>query len=100
MIIKKILRMPVPSTGLLGVDALARRLQVADAALFEHALSKAVIGLDQTGWRSLDGMKDKPWQMWCIAHPTSSVTAFARIKAPRPSRRCSASTSPPSFAMP
>ncbi len=40
-----------------------------DAALFEHALSKSVIGLDQTGWKSLDGKKDKPWQMWCITAP-------------------------------
>jgi transposase len=51
------------------LDALARKLQLADAALFEHALSKSVIGLVQTGWRSLDGKKDKPWQMWCITAP-------------------------------
>jgi transposase len=37
--------------------------------LFAHALSKSVIGLDQTGWKSLDGKKDKPWQMWCITAP-------------------------------
>jgi transposase len=51
------------------LDALARKLQLTDAALFEHALSKSVIGLDQTGWKSLDGKKDKPWQMWCITAP-------------------------------
>jgi transposase len=51
------------------LDALARKLQLADAALFEQALSKSVIGLDQTGWKSLDGKKDKPWQMWCITAP-------------------------------
>jgi hypothetical protein len=51
------------------LDALARKFQLAEAALFEHALSKSVIGLDQTGWKSLDGKKDKQWQMWCITAP-------------------------------
>jgi transposase len=51
------------------LDALARKFQLAEVALFEHALSKSVIGLDQTGWKSLDGKKDKPWQMWCITAP-------------------------------
>jgi transposase len=51
------------------LDALARRLGRADAALFAHALSHSVIGLDQTSWKSLDGKRDKPWQMWCITAP-------------------------------
>jgi transposase len=51
------------------LDALARRLQLADAALFERALSHPVIGLDQTSWKSLEGKKDKPWQIWCITAP-------------------------------
>jgi transposase len=51
------------------LDALARRLGHTDAALFAHALSQSVIGLDQTSWKSLDGKKDKPWQMWCVTAP-------------------------------
>ena len=51
------------------VDAIGRRLTRYDAALFEHALSHSVIGLDQTGWPRLDGKSDKPWQMWCITAP-------------------------------
>jgi transposase len=51
------------------LDALARRLGHADAALFAHSLASSVIGLDQTSWKSLDGKRDKPWQMWCITAP-------------------------------
>jgi hypothetical protein len=51
------------------LEALARRLGFADAALFAHTQSSSVIGLDQTSWKSLDGKKDKPWQMWCITAP-------------------------------
>lgn len=51
------------------LEVLARRLGHANAALFKHALSSPVIGLDQTSWKSLDGKKDKPWQMWCITAP-------------------------------
>lgn len=51
------------------VDALARRLKRTDAALFEYALSKSVIGLDQTSWPRLEAKADKPWQMWCVTAP-------------------------------
>jgi transposase len=51
------------------LDALARRLQRIDAALFEHALGRPVIGLDQTSWPKLETNADKPWQMWCITAP-------------------------------
>lgn len=51
------------------LDALARRLQRVDAAVFEHALAQPVIGLDQTSWPKLESNADKPWQMWCITTP-------------------------------
>ena len=51
------------------LDALARRLRGIEAALFEHALTQSVIGLDQTGWPKLESNADKPWQMWCITAP-------------------------------
>jgi transposase len=51
------------------LDALARRLRGIEVALFEHALTKPVIGLDQTGWPKLESNADKPWQMWCITAP-------------------------------
>ncbi len=51
------------------LEALARRLEPANRALFERALSSQVIGLDQTSWKRLDGKHDKPWQMWCITAP-------------------------------
>jgi transposase len=51
------------------VDALARRLKTTDEALFEHALAKPVIGLDQTSWPKLETGAEKPWQMWCITAP-------------------------------
>jgi transposase len=51
------------------VDAVGRRLMRYDQALFDHALSQPVIGLDQTGWPRLDGKGGKPWQMWCITAP-------------------------------
>ena len=51
------------------LNALARRLELADAALFERALSQPVIGLDQTSWRRLEDRTKKPWQMWCITAP-------------------------------
>src|SRR5207249_4343100 len=46
------------------LELLARRLGSANVALFAHALSIGVIGLDQTSWKRLDGKLDKPWQMW------------------------------------
>jgi len=51
------------------LELLARRLGSANVALFAHALSSGVIGLDQTSWKRLDGKLDKPWQMWCITAP-------------------------------
>ena len=51
------------------LEALARRLGFADAALMGQALSSPVIGLDQTSWKRLDGKLDKPWQIWCITAP-------------------------------
>lgn len=51
------------------LNVLGRRLESASAALLARALSQPVVGLDQTGWPSLDGKKDKPWQMWCITAP-------------------------------
>lgn len=51
------------------LDALARRLRGIEAALFEHALTQPIIGLDQTGWPKLESNADKPWQMWCITAP-------------------------------
>jgi transposase len=51
------------------LELLARRLGSANVALFAHAISSGVIGLDQTSWKRLDGKLDKPWQMWCITAP-------------------------------
>jgi transposase len=51
------------------IAGIGRRLATSDAALFKHALTQSVIGLDQTGWPRLDGKSDKPWQMWCITAP-------------------------------
>ena len=50
------------------VDAIARQLEPAAKALLQAALAEPVIGLDQTGWKRLDGA-GKPWQMWCITTP-------------------------------
>ena len=38
-------------------------------ALYQHVLSEAVIGLDQTSWKRLDDKDGKPWQMWCLTTP-------------------------------
>jgi transposase len=49
--------------------AVAQRLSIVDAALFEHVKAQPVIGLDQTGWPRLDVTGSKPWQMWCLTAP-------------------------------
>jgi transposase len=49
--------------------ALAKRLAIVDAALFDHVKAQPVIGLDQTGWPRLEADATKPWQMWCLTAP-------------------------------
>jgi len=51
------------------VFALGKRLAPTAEALFQHALSHPVIGLDQTGGPKLEGKDEKPWQMWCVTVP-------------------------------
>lgn len=57
-------------------EALARRLQPAYDALFEHLLQQDVIGLDQTSWKRLERKNVKAWQMWCL---TTADTVYHRI---------------------
>lgn len=49
--------------------AIAKRLSIVEAALFEHVKAQPVIGLDQTGWPRLEPGATKPWQMWCLTSP-------------------------------
>lgn len=49
--------------------AVAQRLSLVDAALFDHVKAQPVIGLDQTGWPRLEAEASKPWQMWCLTAP-------------------------------
>lgn len=49
--------------------AVAQRLSLVDAALFDHVKAQPVIGLDQTGWPRLEVQGSKPWQMWCLTAP-------------------------------
>lgn len=49
--------------------AVAKRLSLVDAALFEYVKAQPVIGLDQTGWPRLEADASKPWQMWCLTAP-------------------------------
>ena len=51
------------------LSALGRRLESASRALLARVLTQPVIGLDQTGWRRLDGRGTTPWQMWCLTSP-------------------------------
>lgn len=53
--------------------AVAKRLAVVDAALFDHVKAQPVIGLDQTGWPRLEHDATKPWQMWCMTAPGAVV---------------------------
>lgn len=49
--------------------AVAQRLSLVDAALFDYVKAQPVIGLDQTGWPRLEVQGSKPWQMWCLTAP-------------------------------
>jgi transposase len=49
--------------------AIAKRLEIVDAALYAHVMAQPVIGLDQTGWPRLESGASKPWQMWCLTAP-------------------------------
>jgi len=49
--------------------AIAKRLELVDAALYAHVMAQPVIGLDQTGWPRLESGASKPWQMWCLTAP-------------------------------
>ena len=49
--------------------AIAKRLELVDAALYSHVMAQPVIGLDQTGWPRLESGASKPWQMWCLTAP-------------------------------
>jgi len=49
--------------------AIAKRLELVDAALYAHVMEQSVIGLDQTGWPRLESGASKPWQMWCLTAP-------------------------------
>ncbi len=49
--------------------AIAKRLSIVEAALFDHVKAQPVIGLDQTGWPRLEAGATKPWQMWCLTAP-------------------------------
>jgi transposase len=49
--------------------AVAKRLELVDAALYAHVMAQPVIGLDQTGWPRLESGASKPWQMWCLTAP-------------------------------
>src|SRR5687768_1427925 len=53
--------------------AVAEKLSLVNAALFEYVKAQPVIGLDQTGWPRLDGEGTKPWQMWCLTTPNAVV---------------------------
>jgi transposase len=58
------------------VHALGMQLTGHHAALYDHVMAQAVIGLDQTGWKRLDDKSGKPWQMWCL---TSDKAIYHRI---------------------
>ena len=53
--------------------AIAKRLELVDAALYAHVMAQPVIGLDQTGWPRLESGATKPWQMWCLTAPSVVV---------------------------
>jgi transposase len=55
------------------LHVLGRRLEAASRALLARVLAQPVIGLDQTGWKRLDGKADTPWQMWCLTAPGAVV---------------------------
>ena len=49
--------------------AVAEKLSLVNAALFEYVKAQPVIGLDQTSWPRLEANAAKPWQMWCLTAP-------------------------------
>lgn len=49
--------------------AVAEKLSLVNAALFEYVKAQPVIGLDQTSWPRLEANATKPWQMWCLTAP-------------------------------
>ncbi len=53
--------------------AIAKRLELVDAALYAHVMAQPVIGLDQTGWPRRESGATKPWQMWCLTAPSVVV---------------------------
>jgi transposase len=65
------------------LNGLARQLEPVNAALLKSALTHPVIGLDQTGWKRLDGSGGKPWQIWCVTAPGIVVH---RIKSDKSAR--------------
>lgn len=58
------------------VWAISSSLRPAYDALYAEVLEPSVIGVDQTGWPSLDKKSAKPWQMWCI---TTEDAVYHRI---------------------
>ena len=49
--------------------AIAQRLSLVDASLFDYVKAQPVIGLDQTSWPRLEAEASKPWQMWALTAP-------------------------------
>jgi len=58
--------------------AVAQRLSLVDAALFDYVKGQPVIGLDQTSWPRLESATSKPWQMWGLTAPGVVVHRGAR----------------------
>jgi transposase len=53
--------------------AIAEKLSLVSAALFDYVKAQPVIGLDQTSWPRLEANAAKPWQMWCLTAPGAVV---------------------------
>lgn len=62
---------------------LARRLDAASRALLSKVLAEPVLGLDQTGWKRLDGKGTTPWQMWCLTAKNAVVHRICNDKSAR-----------------
>jgi transposase len=58
------------------IEALARRLAPAQAALRERILAAPVVGADETWWRLMEGRGSKRWWAWTLASPDA---VFYRI---------------------
>jgi transposase len=63
------------------LNGLAHQLEPLNEALLDFALKHPVIGLDQTGWKRLDGSGGKPWQVWCVTAPGVVVHRIKRDKS-------------------